>query len=378
MVKATAMRAALNDARKLLDKAQSGSASAADLRKLERYGLNPSDARLGAAALDQRETMQRFTGAVRRSLMYTGAPDAVPVWASSPAGSILFRFRNPELFSTRFLVRSVAMEAAQRNWKPLVRLAAGAMTGGQLATYLKDLIRAEDDPLKNTLLNKRNLDQIADLLAGRINLRDPNHLRIVGDLLYVAGKNLYDSGALGLPGSFSPYNRRSIDLGKDVPDPWDAIAPLSASTVKNALETTGRIVANENWKNQEWQAGFQETVADVTEAIEREIVPVRRILDYAEKAGANLRPPVSRIRKGERALRKLDEEQKRLEERGEYEQALEAAIAGDKYRASQEEEIAVYEAPRMREKIRKRRAPEILTPSDLAKIKGYNKDGTPE
>lgn len=303
-VKSTSMLAAQADAAKLLAKLKAGKAlSQAEARKLKRYNLDPSDARAG---IEDPKVQEKLAGGIRRTLQYQGTADTVPLWAMTPAGKVAWRFKKPIYFATKFLVQNVWDEALDGNYKPLLRMAALSGAAG-VATILKDAVRGGKDAREDTFFNDQDLDAMAKFLTGQKDpWKDAKYMRSMGDLLYIAGKNLYDAGAFGLMGELSDYNRRAKELGKEGIDIVEVAVPPSIDSLANLVRTVVKVGGLE--RDEAW---MEEAMAEMQLALEREVSPVRRV---AEWTGAG--NDILQYLKADRELNRLDKRDKVLAQRG--------------------------------------------------------------
>jgi len=301
-------------------------------RKLAMYGVEgrvEAAAKVGgrAAIESHPETVQSFAANVRSQLTYSGAAQDLPLWMSTPAGSVLARFKKPLYVSTRLLLRDVVGELAKGNVKPAARFLAYGSAGGAVATYLKDAVRGKGfDEETRALFHKGDYlgglqrffalpaqDAVpvraAQLIADRLRGKDAS-ADLMG-LLGAAGKNLYDSGLTGVAGEVSPYNRRLQDLtGNPTPDVWKAAMP---TIVGEIFEDSRRVVGgykkigsfnNAVYGSEGAKADYasQESKAAWFEALRSSLSPVRRITDWT-----GLKPEVtqlhdleSRVNRGEK------------------------------------------------------------------------------
>lgn len=297
------------------------------MRKLERYGI--ADAIDGAvkngteATIADRRVLSDLSANIRGRLTYSGAPEDFPLWMSSGWGSVAMRFKKPQYVATRMLLRNVVGELAQGNVKPAARLIVYGVALGEAAGFAKDVVRLDgmDEETRKLWAAGKHGEAVSRFLGNtgskRLGAKALDFAQgtakgnTLHDLLWAATTSLYEAGGLGIPGEWSPsLNRRTADItGNPAPDPWRAMAPVSAGEIveigkrvigaeqrtKRYAEKLSTPVPNASLSKVVGEYGAQEKGAAAFEQFRSSFALFRRFTDLAD-----LRPDLVRLHDLER------------------------------------------------------------------------------
>jgi hypothetical protein len=312
MVKRINAASMLNEATNILTKFSKAKGeinpSSALYRQAHRLGLNKWLTRASEsgvdAVLEDPKFQSEFAGTARQ-YQYSGNPEDLPLWTSTPVGSIAMRFKKPWFATTKLVTNTVLDEAFNGNFVPLARFIGYGMGVGAGTQYLKDLIRGAglDDETRELWEKGDYLQAVQRYFTkpAEENVGGKVYKFVVSNdgseslmhLVSLGMEALYDSGGTGITGVVSPINKRletrsfGVDINK-------VFAPISLQTAKRLYDIGNSLNSKERDK----------ALADAFESTRSEVIPFRRVTDVF-----NYRPEEVRRREMERKVRRDNAEQ---------------------------------------------------------------------
>ena len=224
--------------------AAKGKVNSSAMKTLEFYGIKDRAGMDPMALTADDAAMTKIGQTVRHDLTYSGAPEDFPLWTTSAFGSMVTRFKKPQIMATRFLLEHVCEPALKGDFAPLAKFAAYSIGLGTGVTYLKELIRGTGmDEGTKALINKGDIQgaiaRIFTLPANKTMvgvMKDPVHGRDLRTILYAACQQIYDTGGTGFLGDMTPMNRLNRDItGNPAPQPYKMIEPVDINELETAL-----------------------------------------------------------------------------------------------------------------------------------------------
>ena len=274
----------------LMKKMEAGKVlSDAELRAAGRYGLTDYISEIRSKGVEEvmkNEKFQANLAGHARTFQHTGAPEDLPLWMSSPVGSMVMRFKKPWYVATKNFLSSAMNEATNGNFTPLARMVGWSVAVGSGAQYMKEIIKMSglDEETRKFLQTGKYVEAIKRFFVDVPTEKNyvGQGLRAVRDegagglmqLVGMIGQTIYESGATGAVGEVTPLNQRSqSDIRRF--DLLDAIRPIDLQTGQRLFgigtDTVNAILGDKSWGKAN---------ANTYETLRSEVLPARRLFDF--------------------------------------------------------------------------------------------------
>ena len=290
--------------RRVEDAAKNGKAlTETEKRAMDRYGLTKWQEQIVAKGTDAMMSEQKFQADVAsnaRTFQYSGAAEDLPLWMSSPAGSMFMRFKKPWYVATKNLLQSAMNEATQGNFTPMARLVGYSVVVGSGAQYMKDIIKMAglDEETRDMFKSgdfggaiKRMFVDVPsekNYLGQSVKAIREDRAHGLMQMIGLVGQTMYESGSTGIGGEVFPLNQRTQSDVRQF-NSWERFEPITSQSVRRIAGLIGGYAAN----------GVNEkTNANAYEIGRSEVIPARRVFDFF-----NVKPEEVVAREGARKIK---------------------------------------------------------------------------
>jgi len=281
-----------------------------EMRAMDRLGLTKWQEQIKSKGTDSLMSSEKFQSDLAghaRTFQYSGSPEDLPLWMSSPVGSMVMRFKKPWYVTTKTLMQGALNEASQGNFTPFARLVGYSVAIGGGAQYLKDIIKLSglDDDTKQ-MLSEGNFGEAIKRFFVDVPL-EKNYLgqairgiredRANGlmQMFGLIGQTVYEAGAGGVAGELFPINQRSqSDIRRF--SSWERFEPISSQSFRRLAGIGGDY----------FREGITDkTNANIYETLRSEWIPARRLADILSfrPEMLDLKPEEVKKREDERKIK---------------------------------------------------------------------------